>query len=256
MSRAPLATSFLCLLLSALLAAPSPAVAQAGQRAGEVQRVIPAVSIERGAQQLAAAAQTPVHWEDTVATGPQGRARIRLDDASVLNVGSESSLRVLAHDPTSQRSELDLHYGRIRSRVVKLAKPGAKYEVRTPVGTAGVIGTDFYLAFLNGIALLIVFEGIVRFCNLAGQCVEVGAGQTSSIQGAAEPTAAVAVTPAASMAAAQSTEVEDLPAHGTKARGRWAAALGFAAVGVAAAIVATRGKARAQGPPGTVNRLP
>jgi hypothetical protein len=50
------------------------------------------------------------------------------------------------------------------------------------VGVAGVVGTDFFLGYLNGIFQLIVFEGHVKFCNLDGVCVDVLAGQIATIR--------------------------------------------------------------------------
>jgi hypothetical protein len=51
------------------------------------------------------------------------------------------------------------------------------------VGVAGVVGTDFYISYLNNMMQLIVFEGAVRFCNLAGVCVVVTGGLMSTIRG-------------------------------------------------------------------------
>ena len=167
-------------LPSDLLAAPQAAV----QRAGEVSRVIPAVSIARGSKTVTASTKTIVDWLDVLNTQASARARIALDDGSVLNVGSESSLKVVKHDGGAQQTELELAYGKLRSQAQKITKPDGKFEVRTPAGVAGVVGTDFYVGFdqSTGTMNLIVFEGIVKFCNLAGICVEVKAGQMSSVR--------------------------------------------------------------------------
>ncbi|MBI3669804.1 MAG: FecR domain-containing protein [Acidobacteria bacterium] len=205
-------SSFVCslvLLVSLALVVPPDISSQAGQRAGQVSRVIPAVNLQRGAQRLAAAAQAPVFWEDVVNSQRNARARIALDDGSVLNVGAESSLRVTKHDPGAQQTELELTYGRVRSKAVRLARPGGKFEVRTPAGVAGVVGTDFYLAFLSGLLQLLVFEGRVRFCNLQGQCVEVAAGQTSTIRGTQAPDAPILATSLQLTEAAQSTDIQE-----------------------------------------------
>ncbi len=156
----------------------------AGQRAGEVSRVIPAVSIARGSKTITASPKTVVDWQDLVNTQASARARIALDDGSLLNVGSDSSLRVVKHDAGAQQTELELTYGKLRSEAQKITKPGGKFEVHTPAGVAGVVGTDFYVSYDNttGTMDVIVFEGIVRVCNLAGVCVEVKAGQMSSVR--------------------------------------------------------------------------
>ena len=154
------------------------------QRAGEVARVIPAVSIARGSKTITASTKTVVDWQDQVNTRANARARISLDDGSVLNVGSDSSLKVVKHDAGAQQTQLELTYGKLRSQAQKISKPDGKFEVRTPAGVAGVVGTDFYIGFDNGTGTMdvIVFEGIVRVCNLAGVCVEVKAGQMSSVR--------------------------------------------------------------------------
>jgi len=56
--------------------------------------------------------------------------------------------------------------------------------VRTPAALAGVVGTDFFVAFDNttGTMNVITFEGLVRVCNLAGVCVLVKAGQMTSVR--------------------------------------------------------------------------
>lgn len=175
-----LALSLTILIPGDILAAPQGA----GQQAGEVSRVIPSVSIARGAKTITASAKTKVDWLDVVNTQASARARIALDDGSVLNVGSDSSVKVTKHDGASQQTELEVAFGKLRSQAQKITKPDGKFEVKTPAGVAGVVGTDFYVAYdtATGTMNVVVFEGIVRVCNLAGVCVEVKAGQFSSVR--------------------------------------------------------------------------
>lgn len=177
----------LAFLLSTVLCIPGELVAEPdapGQRAGEVSRVIPLVNIARAGKTINASAKTVVDWQDVVNTQANARARIALDDGSVLNVGSDSSIKVVKHDGGAQQTELELTYGKIRSQAQKITKPDGKFEVKTPAGVAGVVGTDFYTAFDNttGTMNVMVFEGIVKVCNLAGVCVEVKAGQMTSVR--------------------------------------------------------------------------
>jgi hypothetical protein len=175
----------LTLLLWLCIAVPSDIFAapqSANTRAGEVARVIPAVSIARGSKTITASTKSQVDWQDLVNTQVNGRARIALDDGSVLNVGSESSMHVVKHDAGAQQTQLELSYGKLRSQAQKIAKPDGKFEVHTPAGVAGVVGTDFYVDYGNDTMNVIVFEGLVRVCNLAGVCVEVKAGQTTSVR--------------------------------------------------------------------------
>jgi hypothetical protein len=185
-TKSPLAL-VLAVLLSFLLTIPADVWAApqtGGQRAGEVSRVIPAVSIARGSKTVSASAKSVVDWQDLVNTQANARARIALDDGSVLNVGSESSMKVVKHDAGAQQTELELTYGKLRTQAQKIAKPDGKFEVRTPAGVAGVVGTDFYTGYDNSTSTMnvIVFEGLVKVCNLAGVCVLVKAGQMTNVR--------------------------------------------------------------------------
>jgi len=175
----------LAVLLSSLIAVPADIYAEpqsGGQRAGEISRLIPAANIERGAKTITASTKSVVDWQDLVNTQVNGRARVALDDGSVLNVGSESSMKVEKHDAGAQQTQLELTYGKLRSQAQKISRPDGKFEVRTPAGVAGVVGTDFYVGFDNSTMTVIAFEGIVRVCNLAGVCVLVKAGQMTSVR--------------------------------------------------------------------------
>ena len=134
------------------------------------------VEIDRASLQVVAAIAAPVYWNDELRSGPTGRAHITLNDGSLLNLGSNSALRVLQHDAQAQQTTLDLAVGRMRGQVLKLSRPGAKFEIRTPAGVAGLVGTDFYLLATPDYTELVVFEGAVRFTAFSGgQAVTVTA---------------------------------------------------------------------------------
>lgn len=175
----------LACLVAASIAIPVDLIAQtpsAAQRAGEVSRLIPAVSIARGTKSITASARTVVDWLDVVNTQPSARARVSLDDGSVLNIGSDSSIHIVKHDAGAQQTDLELSLGKVRSQAQKITQPNGKFEVHTPAGVAGVVGTDFYTGYENNFMTVIVFEGFVRVCNLAGVCVVVKAGQMTTIR--------------------------------------------------------------------------
>jgi hypothetical protein len=198
----------LAALASLSIAMPPDMPAQVGQKAGQIARAIPEVAIARGAQQLPANVKTLVDWGDVVRTGDGGRARVALDDGSVLNVGSSSSLTVTQHNAASQQTQIELTYGRVRSQVIKQSKPNAKFEVHTAVGVAGVVGTDFFLGYMNGLFQIIVYEGHVKFCNLDGICVDVLAGQIATIRdGHQAPEQPGQATPSELTEAANATSV-------------------------------------------------
>ena len=183
-TKSPYALALACLLsLGMAIPADIFAAPEAGtQRAGEVSKVIPAVNIARSGKTLPAEAKTVVDWDDVVNTQATARARVALDDGSVLNVGSDSSVHVVKHDSGTQQTDLEVGFGKMRSQAQKISKPGGKFEVHTPAGVAGVVGTDFYVSYENNIMTVIVFQGTVKVCNLAGVCVNVGAGMTTTVR--------------------------------------------------------------------------
>lgn len=139
--------SVLVLLVSSLLVFPADVAAQAGQAAGKITLVVPTAYLVRASQQLTAAASTPVMWGDVINTGHLARARIVLTDGSILNVGSDSNLTVAKHDAGAQQTDLDLNYGRVRAKAVKLVKPDSHFQIRTAVGVAGVVGTEMIVGY-------------------------------------------------------------------------------------------------------------
>jgi ferric-dicitrate binding protein FerR (iron transport regulator) len=155
---------------------PASPQSAANPEAGQVSRLTPQVQIDRGSQHLVVAISDRVYWNDDLRSGPTGRAHVTLKDGSQLNLGSDSSLRVVQHDAAQQQTSLDLLVGRMRGRITKLNKPGAKFEVHTPVGIAGLVGTDFSLFVNDDGADLMVFEGTVKFTTLGGQAITVNAG--------------------------------------------------------------------------------
>jgi hypothetical protein len=89
---APVVFAFLSIVV------PPDILAQLRQRAGQISRAIPDVAIARATQQLPGPVKALVDWGDVVHAGDSGRARVGLDDGSLLNVGSSSSLTVTQHD--------------------------------------------------------------------------------------------------------------------------------------------------------------
>jgi hypothetical protein len=151
----------LCLLL---VAAPLyPALADT-QTAGEVKALIP--SATRNAQPVKA--KDSLAWNDLLKTGDQGRLRAGLTAGSILSLGSNSELQVVQHDAVSQQTLLVVDYGKLRNQVVKITKPGGKYEVRTPNAIIGVTGTDFYVGYENNLTTVIVYQGTVAVTPASG----------------------------------------------------------------------------------------
>ncbi len=128
------------------LAMPFPAMAQTTLKdAGTISARIPVANILHGKQTTAAEKDAKVQWGDKIKTEIGGRARVRLLDGSILNVGSQALLTIESHDPQSQRTSLQLAFGRMRASVVRITNPAAGgFEVRSSAAVAGVVGTDVF----------------------------------------------------------------------------------------------------------------
>ncbi|MGA2899474.1 MAG: FecR family protein [Candidatus Acidiferrales bacterium] len=164
----------LCLLLCSFPVQASPQ--SAGQHAGQINALIPAAS--RNAQP--AKVQDQLQWNDLLKTAHSGRVRAGLDDGSMVSLGSDTELRIVQHDGASQQTSLEMNFGKMRSQVVKITKPGGKFEVTTPNAVIGVIGTHFYAAFEHGKTTVICYEGTVLVTPRANAQAQNNSGQSSN----------------------------------------------------------------------------
>lgn len=237
------ATTVIAILICLLLAVPVGVSAQVAQSAGKITAVVPIVNVVRGAQQVAASTSQQVFWGDVINTGHLARARVALDDGSVLSVGSDSNLTIAKHDTGEQQTDLDLAYGQVRARAVKLVKPNARFQIRTPVGVAGVVGTEMVVLFdAAGNMQVICMEGACKVCDLAGVCVLMKGGEETGIHGNSSPSTPAPVSPATLTTAVSATNTTGAGA-GAGAAGAGAAGGGVGAgtataVGVGAAVAA------------------
>jgi hypothetical protein len=161
----------------ALLMLPLPVVGQgtsSSQPAGQISALIPQTTRNGSV----AKTKDDVMWNDVLRTEGGGRARVQLRDGSILSLGSNSELKIVQHDPATQQTELELNYGRVRSRVTQITKPGGKFQIKTPTAVAGVVGTDFIVVYEGGHMQVYVFSGVVQIIGLDGTVLAtVNAGQ-------------------------------------------------------------------------------
>ena len=112
---------------------------------------------------------------DRVTTGGKGNVQIRFSDRTELVVGPNSSLVIedylLRDDGSTGKLAVNALAGTFR--FVTGGAPKDRYLIRTPTGTVGVRGTAFDLNVVADHTSLLLFEGAVRMCNLANQCIDV-----------------------------------------------------------------------------------
>lgn len=199
------AVLFLCgLKLSAVSYAPSVA--------GHITSLLPEARVLREQNSLVAAKDMALVLDDTVKTESGGRVRIELADGSVLNVGSNAKLHILQHDPPHQRTTLELLYGRLLITATKISKRGGKFDVRSPIAVAGVVGTRFGLRVEPEFADVVCKEGTVRVRNtdtsVAGEVI-LQAGEFTHVERGKAPTPAAPASPERIRAGEDATAVPD-----------------------------------------------
>jgi ferric-dicitrate binding protein FerR (iron transport regulator) len=204
--------------------------------AGQVSRLVPQVQIDRASQHVLASVSDRVYWNDGLRSGPTGRANVTLKDGSQLNLGSDSSLRIVQHDAQAQQTSLDLLVGRLRGKITKVNRPGAKFEIHTPLGIADMLGTDFSLLVADDYVELIVIEGSVRFTSSNGQAVTVSSRNKLRIPKAGAFEAPSPVTPQEVQTAESLTDITGTANQPAAAAVRSTVPLVITLTGVAAAV--------------------
>lgn len=168
----------LCSLLASLPAMAEPQAAV--QAAGQINALIPAAT----KNSKAAKAKEELDWNDLLQTDHAGRVRAGLKDGSILSLGSDSELRIVQHDSTAQQTSLEMDFGKMRSQVEKITKPGGKFEVKTPNAVIGVIGTDFFVRFEANQTTVICYKGQVSVTPLGNATATSNSGQGSGASNA------------------------------------------------------------------------
>jgi len=166
-----LIAAVLCLLLS-----PLPAFCAPGDHAGQINALVPAASRNSAPAKV----RDDLQWNDLLQTGSAGRVRAGLADGSILSLGSNSELRVVQHDAASQQTSLEVNFGKVRSKVVKITQPNGKFEMKTPNAVIGVVGTDFYVGYEANRTTVICYTGRVMVTPAGNAKVLRNSGQADS----------------------------------------------------------------------------
>ena len=115
-----------------------------GARAGAVTKAIPEeVVLHPSGSEAPLGEGDPVNWEDLVGTLKTGKVEIRLDDTSVLALGTQSRLRLRRQDLRTQQTQVDFPEGYLRADVAEIFQTGATFLVKTQTAAIRARGTSF-----------------------------------------------------------------------------------------------------------------
>ena len=122
--------------------------------------------------------RSPIFQQDTLRTGPTGKAQVRFNDGGLLALKPSSQLTVAHYESAEQGPDvvMDLIEGGFRTLTGTLGKQGPDaYEVNTPVGTIGIRGTLYSALMHKGELLLGTWQGSILVQTSHGDYL-LGAG--------------------------------------------------------------------------------
>jgi hypothetical protein len=109
------------------------------------------------AKQSPLAAKAPVYLGDTIVSGT-GKAKIGLNDGTVISVGENTRIRLSMYQSTSNNltTRLNIWAGIVRLLVARVAS-GGHFEIESETAIAAVRGTDWLMdaaADMTGVAII------------------------------------------------------------------------------------------------------
>ncbi|WP_299269272.1 FecR family protein [uncultured Psychrosphaera sp.] len=136
--------------------------------------------------------------KDTVVTGLDARTSLKFNDGTITTLGSDSEMLIKQYkwsaDDKAPSAEFELVKGVFRTvtgLITKVKIPS--YTVKTPMGSIGIRGTDFWGGYLDKDAIDVLFvEGDheIVITNEFGTTVLTAPGQGTTIKAGKAPTAA------------------------------------------------------------------
>src|SRR3954471_10986306 len=123
---------------------------------------------------------------DTIDTGT-GRVQLRFSDGAYVSLQPGSQFRIDEYNYNGKNDETERGFfslikGGLRTITGLVGRSNRRnYQVRVPVATIGIRGTEYTLMF-DGTALGSVGEGEIAVCNNAG-CLNVASGQAYVVAG-------------------------------------------------------------------------
>jgi hypothetical protein len=178
------------ILLSAWLAAGTSAAAER-LRVGSVDKVENQAEIVSAGVKTSAARGAPVHLNDELRTGPEGRLQVVFADDSILTLGEKASVRIdrYVYDPGANAGETVLTAARgafrFASGRIKQLKQSS-ISVATPVAVIGVRGTEFWGGPIDAAYGVLLLEGEIVVTNRAGSVTLASRGEGTDIASADE----------------------------------------------------------------------
>jgi hypothetical protein len=119
--------------------------------AGRVVSVVGTVLLRKEGQDFGGAPRPlkpgdPIREGDVINTSSDGKAKLLMQDRTILDVGSSALFHVKKFSKNGGENrdvDLSMMYGSVRANVTKKLDAKGKFRIRTPSATMGVRGTQF-----------------------------------------------------------------------------------------------------------------
>ncbi|WP_157964805.1 FecR family protein [Algibacillus agarilyticus] len=119
--------------------------------------------------------RSPIYDVDTVITGANSRAQLRMSDGGMLALQENTHLEISKYEYDAEKNKgsavMNLISGGIRTVTGKLKSENGDYKLETPVGSIGIRGTHYEIEIINGELFIAVWDGAIDIS------VEVGGSE-------------------------------------------------------------------------------
>ncbi len=164
------------------------------KEAGAVSRIKPEAAILSLGKKSNAQKGATVLMDDELTTGKKARLEVRLKDETVLTLGENAKIKIdrFVYDPAGKSGKFVAAVkGAFRFTTGKLAKAASKeIEIRTPVATIGVRGTDFWGGPIDNTYGVLLLNGQVEITTSGGKVTLDRPGQGVTISSPTSPPSA------------------------------------------------------------------
>lgn len=154
-----------------LLAAPIVLASHAfATPIGSAINVRPQASLEMGAETVTLAIGKEVESNNKVVTGPAGATRLKFLDSSVLDVGEGATVTLdefVYSGNKADKAALTMTKGAFRWVTGHSEKKN--YDLKTPIASIGIRGTDFRVDTNDGLTTIRLNSGALTACSRVSQ---------------------------------------------------------------------------------------
>ena len=125
------------------------------------------VTSDRSSGRVTLKRRSIIYEKDEIRVGNDGRAQFRMSDTALISLQENSVLQIKKYQFKAGRNDnsalLELLQGGLRTITGAIGKNNKKaYELRTPLATIGIRGTDYEVEIVTNGMYVAVWDGIIR----------------------------------------------------------------------------------------------